>query len=163
MKNLVPAAVLLVAWVVVALRARTARWVAPLVAAVSVGAWCLLFAYNERYFGALLGQAEPSLRITHTGLGYTLGLLLGRDHGLFVQVPFAVLGVLGLVLALRRTPVAVVATAAALVVLVDSTATTSATPTAAVRSRDDSCGPSSRLSSPGRPSSSGAGRTPSDR
>ena len=33
-----------------------------------------------------------------------LGLLLGRDHGLFVQVPFAVLGVLGLCLVLTPRP-----------------------------------------------------------
>jgi hypothetical protein len=113
-KNLVPAAILLVVYCFVGLRARIPRRSVLGVAGGSLTSWSLLVLYNERYFGTLLGLREPPEHLTSTGTQYSIGLLLGRDHGLFVQVPFAVLGVLGLCLVLTRLPAAVVATVAAL-------------------------------------------------
>ena len=112
-KNLAPAAVLVAGYAVVVVRARLPRPLVLGAVAASLASLALLLLYNHRYFGTWLGLPEPPVRLSRTGDEYILGLLFGRDHGLFVQVPFAVLGVLGLCLALGRLPAAVVATAAA--------------------------------------------------
>ena len=113
-KNLAPAAVVVAAFVTVAWRARLRPRRVLGVAAASLTSWGLLLLYDDHYFGTLFGLHEPPVRLSSTGAEYILGLLFGRDQGLFVQVPFAVLGVLGLCLVLRRLPAAVVATVVAL-------------------------------------------------
>ena len=70
----------------------------------------LLLGYNLHYFGHLLGLPEPGPKLTSLGLEYTLGLGFDRNQGLFVQMPFAVLGLVGLWLIRKKLPVAVVAT-----------------------------------------------------
>jgi hypothetical protein len=76
--------------------------------------WLILRWYNLFYFGHLLGFPERPNRFGKQGLEYTLGLLLDRHQGLFVQVPFAIVGLIGLWTAKRKYPGAVGATVVAL-------------------------------------------------
>jgi hypothetical protein len=122
-KNLVPAAVLLLAYVVAGRRAGSAwkRLVVPV--AVPVVAWVLLLLYNHYYFGHLGGLPEPFPRASSDGLEFTLGLLFDRHQGMFVQLPFALIGLIGLWVARKRLPVAVIASvvAAGAVLLLNGT------------------------------------------
>jgi len=111
-KNFVPAVVVLVAYSVAARRSRHSWRATAVVCAIAAASWVLLLAYNAFYFGHLLGLPEPAPRLTSTGVEYTLGLVFDRNQGLFVQVPFAVLGLVGLWLARKRFPAAVLATVA---------------------------------------------------
>ncbi len=108
-KNLVPAVIIVVAFAVVAshshARARTTGWVAV----VSVVGWAVLIAYNLRYFGHVLGLPEPFPRWSSSGIEYSLGMLFDKDQGIFIQMPFAILGLVGLGMALKRLPVSVLA------------------------------------------------------
>jgi hypothetical protein len=108
-KNLLPAAVLLLAFLVAGRRTGSAwrRLVVPAIAPVV--AWLLLLLYNHYYFGHLGGLPEPLPRASRNGLEFTLGLLFDRHQGMFVQVPFALVGLIGLWVARRRLPVAVIA------------------------------------------------------
>jgi hypothetical protein len=102
-KNLLPAVITAVAFAAVAHRARAWRPLALFGALVGLG-WVLLFAFNQYYFGHLLGlpQAAPAL---DGGSLMRLGaLLFDRHQGLFIQVPTVVLGLSGLWLARRRLP-----------------------------------------------------------
>jgi hypothetical protein len=109
-KNFAPA-VVLVAALALALRRdrRPTRLAATLGAAVLVS-WLLLITFNLWFYGHVLGLPEAPVHMTATGIEYILGLTFGRDQGLFVQVPFALLGVVGLWLARRALPAAVLAT-----------------------------------------------------
>jgi hypothetical protein len=109
-KNLLPAIVLLVAFAIVRYRAGSTWPTTVATVVVCIVSWGLLLTYNHLYFGHLLGLPEPRPRVSRTGVEYTLGLLFDRDEGLFVQLPFAVIGLLGLWLARRKLPVAVIAT-----------------------------------------------------
>jgi hypothetical protein len=109
-KNFLPAIVILVAYAVVARRSPWRASAAVLV--LEVASWALLLIYNVYYFGHLLGLPEPGPRFSENGLEYTLGLLFDRHQGLFVQMPFAVIGLVGLWLARKRLPIAVLATVA---------------------------------------------------
>jgi hypothetical protein len=115
-KNLVPAAVLVVAWVAVVVWRgppgdRVVLAVSLVVLAASVAAF---FAYNLHYMGHWLGLPEPRPRWSRQAEQLTLGLLFDRDQGLFVQVPWALVGLGALVaFGVRRAPVAVAATLAA--------------------------------------------------
>ncbi len=108
-QNLVPAALILFAFVLVA---RRAQWWRPLlvVAGVSVASWILLLAYNLYDYGHPFGPPQPFPSLNGAGFTEILGLLFDRHQGLFVQVPLAVLGLIGLWLARRLVPVAVIAT-----------------------------------------------------
>ena len=103
-KNLVPAAILLLAYLVAGRRTGSAwrRLVAPAVAPVV--AWLLLLLYNHYYFGHLGGLPEPLPRASTDGLEFTLGLLFDRHQGMFVQVPFALIGLIGLWVARDDSP-----------------------------------------------------------
>lgn len=118
-KNLVPVAVLSAAFVAVWIRARgPGRRVATLagpVAVIAVSAAGML-AYNRVFYGHWLGIPEPTPRLSREAQQLTLGLLFDRDQGLFVQVPWAGAGLVGLVVwGIRRMPATVVATLGAFV------------------------------------------------
>jgi hypothetical protein len=109
-KNLVPALVVVVALVVVRHRAHHGGRTTATISVLCLVSWGLLVAYNLRYFGHVLGLPEPAPRLDQNGLEYTLGLLLDRSQGLFVQVPVAVMGLVGLWMTRKRLPIAVIAT-----------------------------------------------------
>jgi hypothetical protein len=108
-KNFAPAIVLVATMVVVRTRTAGARSTTVIVVVVGLVAWGILLTYNHLYFGHLLGLPEPTPRLSRTGVQYTLGLLFDRDEGLFIQLPFAVVGLVGLWMARRKVPVAVMA------------------------------------------------------
>jgi hypothetical protein len=111
-KNFLPAIVLVVAYAFAVRRSQSvSTWRASeVLLAVALVSWALLLTYNVLYFGHLLGLPEPGPGLNQKGVEYTLGLLFDRHQGLFVQMPFAVIGLIGLWLVRRRLPVAVVAT-----------------------------------------------------
>jgi hypothetical protein len=109
-KNFLPAIVLLVAFAITGYRSKSAWRTTVVISAVCIVSWGILLTYNHLYFGHLLGLPEPKPRLSRSGVEYTLGLLFDRDQGLFVQLPFAVIGLLGLWMARRKLPVAVIAT-----------------------------------------------------
>jgi hypothetical protein len=110
-KNLIPAVVVAAALTWVAWRAGSgSRLVLP---GVIVGvSWALLLAYDVYYFGHLLGYPQPGPTLTRASLAVSVGLLFDRHQGLLVQVPAAVMGLIGLWRARRSTPLAAAATAA---------------------------------------------------
>jgi hypothetical protein len=109
-KNLLPAIAILLAYSIAAHRSGSTRRTLAAAWFVGAGSWALLLAYNVFYFGHALGLPEPFPRLSNTGVEYTLGLLFDRNQGMFVQVPFAIVGVLGLWLARKKFPIAVLAT-----------------------------------------------------
>jgi hypothetical protein len=108
-QNLVPAAILLMAFLVIGIRARRYRMVVYLTLA-SAGSWLILVAYNLYAYGHALGLPQPFPSLNPAGVTEILGLLFDRHQGLFVQVPTAVLGLLGLWSARRAAPRAAIAT-----------------------------------------------------
>src|ERR1700728_877032 len=109
-KNFLVAIVLLAAYVIAKYRTE-ARWrTTAAISAVCLVSWGLLLGYNQLYFGHLLGLPEAGPGLGSSGVEYTLGLLFDRDQGLFVQLPFVVIGLLGLWIVRKKLPVAVVAT-----------------------------------------------------
>jgi hypothetical protein len=110
-QNLVPAALILVAFGVVAHRIH--QWPTfAVIAVVAVVSWLVLLAYNLYDYGHPLGLPQPFPSLNGAGFAEILGLLFDRHQGLFIQVPAAVLGGLGLWLGRRIAPLAVVATLA---------------------------------------------------
>jgi hypothetical protein len=109
-KNLLPALVVLCAFIVVRSRARSSWKSTAITSGVCLLSWGTLLAYNLRYFGHLLGLPEPAAGFNRVGLEYTLGLLFDRDQGLFVQVPIIVVGLVGLWMARKRLPISVIVT-----------------------------------------------------
>lgn len=117
-KNLVPVAIVLVAFLFVAAWRQGRVRPAGVVAAVSVVSFALFLFYNQRYYGHWLGLPEPFPRASRNGVEYSLGLLFDRDQGLFVQVPYCLLGLGGLVaFGRRRMPAATVATVLSLLLI----------------------------------------------
>jgi len=109
-KNLGPAVVLLLTFVIVRSRARR-NWKSTVaISLVCLLSWGLLLAYNLHYFDHLLGLPEPAPSLGRSGFEYTLGLLFDRHQGLFVQVPIAVVGLVGLWMARKALPISVIAT-----------------------------------------------------
>ena len=108
-KNLVPAGITLAVIAIVRHRARASQWHTVALVGVVCVSWAVLLIYNARYFGHLGGLPEPSPNLGKDGIEYTLGLLIDRDQGLFIQVPVAILGLVGLWTARRRVPFSVVA------------------------------------------------------
>jgi hypothetical protein len=109
-KGFAPAVVVLLAYLVAGRRtgAPWRRLLAPAMAPVV--AWVLLLLYNQYYYGHLGGLPEPFPRASVNGLEFTLGLLFDRHQGMFVQAPFALIGLIGLWVARKRLPIAVIAT-----------------------------------------------------
>jgi hypothetical protein len=111
-KNIVPAALVAAAFAWATWR--TGHRKLLIVAGVLVaGSWLLLLGFDLYYFGRVLGYPQPLPKITRAGLALSLGLLFDRQQGLFVQVPAALLGFLGLWRARRVAPLSAVATLAA--------------------------------------------------
>ena len=112
-QNLVPALFILIAFALVA--RQTHRWRAvAVIAVVAAASWLLLLAYNLYDYGHPLGLPQPFPSLNKAGITDILGLLMDRHQGLFVQVPTAALGLIGLWLWRMKTPVAVIATVAAI-------------------------------------------------
>jgi hypothetical protein len=114
-KNFVPAVILLAALAFALRRARHPARLTATVGAVVLVSWLLFITFNLWFYGHALGLPEPPIHISGTGIEYILGLTFGRDQGLFVQVPFALLGVVGMWMARRTLPAAVLATVGGLV------------------------------------------------
>ena len=113
-KNFAPAALVAGALTVALLRVQAPKRLLAVIGVPVVVAWLVLLAYNEHYFGGIRGLPEPSVQLTSKGIEYMLGLTFGRDQGLFVQVPFAALGLVGMWMGRRRLPAAALATIASL-------------------------------------------------
>ncbi len=111
-QNFIPAVFLLIAFAVVAARARLWRPFV-IIGVVSVASWLLLVAYNVYAYGHALGLPQPFPSLNGAAVTDILGLLVDRHQGLFVQVPTAALGLVGLWMGRRIAPVAVIATVAA--------------------------------------------------
>jgi hypothetical protein len=95
-KNLIPAMLVCVAFALIAWRHRR-PWLALVVVLLVAGiAWGGLIAYNLRIFGHVLGLPEPAPAWDLASLTRTIALLFDRHQGLFVQLPTAMLGVIGL-------------------------------------------------------------------
>ena len=114
-KNAIPALIGVAGFAVVGLRHRSARGRTIVVVAVVLASLAALVGYNEFYFDRLLGLPEPSLVAGSASAWRVLALLLDRDQGLLPQVPTAILGVIGLWFARKRTRVCVSAVVAATV------------------------------------------------
>ena len=114
-KNAIPALVGTVAFAIIGARRNVNRSRLIVVTGVVLASIILLLVYNEFYFARLLGLPQPSPAITSASLWRAVALLFDRDQGLFVQVPTALLGVVGLLYARRRNPVCVVALVVAVV------------------------------------------------
>jgi hypothetical protein len=109
-KNLVAAAVVMAAFAFVAWRQGAVKGPAVVVGLVLLSVIAFLL-YNHHYYGHWLGLPEPSPKLSRFGAQLTLGLLFDRDMGLFVQVPWTLIGLAGLVFyGWRRLPAAAVAT-----------------------------------------------------
>ncbi|MDA8341946.1 MAG: hypothetical protein M0007_06960 [Actinomycetota bacterium] len=108
-KDILLGGVAVAAFAVVAVRLRAWRPLVVVAVVVSVS-WGLEAAYDLYYFGHLLGLPQPAPTLTRQGVTQTMALVFGREQGLFVQAPVAVLGLAGMWLARRRSPVAIVAT-----------------------------------------------------
>ena len=108
-QNLVPAALILVTFAAAASHAR-AWWTFLVIGIAAATSWLLLLAYNLYEYGHPLGPTQPFPSLNKAGITEMLGLLFDRHQGLFVQVPLAALGLVGLWLGLRIAPVAVMAT-----------------------------------------------------
>jgi hypothetical protein len=104
--------ILILAFVLVARRIGCSWQLTLMVGAAVVAGWLLLFLYNFYYFGHVLGFPEPSPTFNKSAIQYTMGLVFGRDQGVFVQLPTALVGVAGLWLARRRVPVGVLTSVA---------------------------------------------------
>lgn len=113
-QNLVGAAVVGLGLVAVVVRRRLGWKAVSVVVAVTAVGWGLLAAYNEYYFAHLMGLPQPSPQLSHAGIVDTIGLVLDRHQGAFIQVPTIVIGLVGLWFARSRIPVAVIATVATL-------------------------------------------------
>lgn len=111
-QNLVAAGFVLAGLAVAGRRARQLRPVA-FVAVTSVVSWLALVGFNLREYGHALGLPQPFPSLNGAGVTEILGLLFDRQQGLFVQMPLAALGLVGMWLWRRWTPVATVATLAA--------------------------------------------------
>ncbi len=116
-KNLAVGLIVLVVFVVMVLRIR-GSWRSPVVvvAAITVS-WVLLFTYNLRFFCRLTGHPVPPLTFNGNTLQLVMGLLFGRDQGIFVQLPTALVGVAGLWLARKVLPLATVSSLATVAVI----------------------------------------------
>jgi hypothetical protein len=109
-KNLLLAFVVLLAFSFAARRSRNAWRTIGVVSTVCIVSWGILLAYNVHYFGHALGLPEPSPRVTKSGVEYTLGLIFDRDQGLLVQLPFVLFGLVGMWIARKKFPAAILAT-----------------------------------------------------
>ena len=86
-KNFAPAIILLGALGITLRRNRRPVRLAVIAGTAILLSWLLLVIFNLWFFGHALGVHEPPVHISGSGTEYTLGLLFGRDQGLFVQVP----------------------------------------------------------------------------
>jgi hypothetical protein len=108
-KNFLPAGVLGVAFIVIAIRRRLPKRAVILTIGVIGVGWLLLLAYNQYYFGHVLGLPQATPVLSQQGVLGTLSLLFDRHQGLFVQVPTVAVGLVGLWLARRLVPVTAIA------------------------------------------------------
>jgi hypothetical protein len=108
-KNLAPALCALVIIVVLAVLRPELRRRLGAIAVIPVLGWVLLAAYNQYYFGHLVGLPQPNPTFTLTTAARTLALVFDAHQGLLVQVPTTVIGVVGLWVGRRRIPLTALA------------------------------------------------------
>ena len=110
-KNFAVAAVLVAALIVVWFRKKFGLRVLLVMAAPAITLWVLLLAYNSYVFGQWLGPSDVA---SHFGLATwtrIAALLIDRRQGIVIQLPAILLGLAGLWLFRRRVPMAALATA----------------------------------------------------
>jgi hypothetical protein len=111
-KNLAPALCACAALALIAFTLPAPRRRLLAVAVVVVLGWLLLFAYNQHYFGHLVGLPQPNPTFTLGSAARVLALVFDRHQGLLVQVPTVLIGGAGLWVARRTIPWTVLAAAA---------------------------------------------------
>ncbi|HEX4217071.1 MAG TPA: hypothetical protein VHZ02_01775 [Acidimicrobiales bacterium] len=111
-QNVLFAAVLAVALVVVLWRTRSTRRTLPPTLGIAVLLWVLMAWYNLYVFGNLAGAPGETFSWGATAWTRSLALILGREQGLLIQFPVAVIGLAALWVFRRRLPVAVTTTVA---------------------------------------------------
>jgi hypothetical protein len=109
-QDLAAAIFLLAGLMLLARRKRVPAAGVLVVAGMSILSWLALLAFNLYAYGHAIGLPQPFPKLNGAAVTEILGLLFDRHQGLFVQVPTAVAGLIGLVLAARRQPVAAMAT-----------------------------------------------------
>ncbi len=108
-KNAAPVLIGVAGFALIGGRRRSTRTPTIVVVVVVLGSLAALAAYNQFYFGHLLGLPQPGPAID-SGSGWRIAaLLIDRDQGLVVQVPTVLLGAIGLWFARKRTGMSAVA------------------------------------------------------
>ena len=122
-KNIIVAAVAAIAVAAVFWRARLPWPRLLLVAAPVIVLWALLAVYNSYVFGNLSGSGNNSVTFDLATWTRAAALLIDRRQGIVTQLPAVLVGVAGLWLFRRRTPIAVVTTVvcAPIVIIVNAT------------------------------------------
>lgn len=122
-KNIIVAAIAGMAVAAVFWRARLPWPRLLLVAAPVIVLWGLLAAYNSYVFGTLGGSGNNSVTFDLATWTRAVALLIDRRQGIVTQLPAVLVGVAGLWLFRRRTPIAVMTTAvcAPIVIIVNAT------------------------------------------
>ncbi|HET6964267.1 MAG TPA: hypothetical protein VFH58_05805 [Acidimicrobiales bacterium] len=103
-------AFLLLGWRTRRLQPEDPSWIgAVVIASVGVASWLLLLVFNLYEYGHAVGLPQPFPTLNGAGATEILGLLFDRHQGLFVQLPTAVIALVGMWLARRVAPVGLVA------------------------------------------------------
>lgn len=113
-KNAIPALIGILGFAIVGIRQGASRPRLITLSVVVLGSLAALVAYNEFYFTHLLGLPQANPELGTASAWRVVALLADRDQGLFVQVPTALLGVVGLWFARKRNTVSVLAVTAAI-------------------------------------------------
>jgi hypothetical protein len=103
-KNLAPAVCCLIALAAISRHLLSQRRLLVAMVAVIVAGWVLLFAYNQYYFGHLVGLPQPNPTFTLTSVTRVAALVFDRHQGLLVQVPTVIVGACGLWISRRTIP-----------------------------------------------------------
>ena len=122
-KNIIVAAVAAIAVAAVFWRAGLPWPRLLLVAAPVIVLWGLLAVYNTYVFGNLSGSGDNGVTFDLATWTRAAALLIDRRQGIVTQLPAVLVGVAGLWLFRRRTPIAVVTTVvcAPIVIIVNAT------------------------------------------
>jgi len=122
-KNAGPAVVVLLVLVLLTFREQASRVPVAIVTAIAAASFVVLLAYNQYYFGHLLGLPQPNPAVHKTEIEHLLALVFDRDQGFLVQVPTTVFGLIGLWVSRRslRLSSASAVVCAALLLIINGT------------------------------------------